>query len=110
VLFSVDDETPPVKIYSDVGSFEKLPAGLRKVLELELLEDNSTVNSIAKKDERLLSEIERYSEQWIYLTTDEAHDKDAEPFLTGAPGTSILTTTWHQDDPYNFCKRSPYFE
>jgi len=102
ILLSGDDEAPPVKIYSDVGSFEKLPNGFRKVLELELLEDNTTVSSTSEKSQDVLLNIKRFSGQWHYLTFDENQNNNVESFPTGAPGTTILTTTWDQDDPYNF--------
>lgn len=105
ILFSGDDEMPPVKIYSDTGSYERLPEGLQRVLELELLEDNTTVTSTSKKNQHVLLKIKRFSGQWNYLTSDEiqnTQNNNVEFYLTGAPGTAILTTTWHQNDPYNF--------
>jgi len=102
VLFSGDDEMPPVKIYSDTGSYKRLPEGLQRVLELELLEDNTTVTSTSKKNQYVLLKIKRFSVQWNYLTSGEIQNNNVESYLTGTPGTAILTTTWHQNDPYNF--------
>jgi len=102
VLFSGDDEMPPVKIYSDTGSYKRLPKGLQRILELELLEDNTTVTSTSKKNQHVLLKIKRFSGQWNYLTSDENQNNNVESYLTGSPGTAILTTTWHQNDPYNF--------
>ena len=55
IMFSSDDEAPPVKIYSDSGSYEQLPEGLRKVLELELLEDNTVITSSNNQNSQLQS-------------------------------------------------------
>lgn len=99
VLFSADDEAPPVKIYSDDGAFESLPPGLKKVLELELLED-----AAALKDKKIVkdkSKIQKYSDSWNYLVTDTNQINDNSR-STSTPGINLLTTTWAQGNPYNY--------
>jgi sulfatase modifying factor 1 len=90
---------PPSKIYSNNGSFESLPIGLRKVLELELLEDNEHIAS--KKNQKTTLKNKQFSDLWIYLSSEE-DSNEAESFSTAAPGTTLLTTTWNQNDPYNY--------
>lgn len=99
ILFSSDDEAPPVKIYSDSGSYEQLPEGLRKVLELELLEDNTVITSSNNQNSQLQSS--GFSQQWNYLTDDQVKEPE-ETFLISSPGVALIQTHWDQDDPYNY--------
>jgi hypothetical protein len=94
ILFSSDDEIPPVKIYSDTGSFYCLPYGLKKVLELELLEDNDLLKSDKQKDKLKLK---KYQDLWRFLSSEEEDDG----YQTSVSNTAILNTAWDQDDPYN---------
>ena len=65
IIFSGDDQAPPIKFYSDNGSFDDLPPGLKKVLELELHEDQIILSSqIIQVDQ----ELNDFSYQWEYLT------------------------------------------
>ena len=65
VLFSADDQAPPVKIYSDNGSFENLPSGLLRVLELELSEDSAILTD--KKASKDISKIKNLPSIGIIL-------------------------------------------
>ncbi|MBL7215044.1 MAG: C10 family peptidase [Phycisphaerae bacterium] len=99
VLFSADDQSPPVKFYSDNGTYENLPIGLRKVLELELSEDSAILNN--KKVPKITSTLKRFSDRWNYLTSDTSQTEDGSS-STPISGTAILTTTWNQNYPYNY--------
>ena len=92
ILFSGDDEMPPVKIYSDTGSFYCLPDGLINVLELELLEDNDLLKSDKPKDKLKLK---KYQDLWRSLSFEEEDDG----YPTSVANTAILNTAWDQDDP-----------
>jgi hypothetical protein len=101
VLFSADDEAPPVKMYSTGGSFEELPDGLKRVLELELLEDSTTITSNKIRTNASLLKSKRFFEHWSYLASD-VNQNSAEIFQTASEGTTLLTTTWNQYAPYNY--------
>jgi hypothetical protein len=98
-LFSSDDEAPPLKMYSETGSYDELPPRLRRVLELELLEDSEYIK--IRGNQRSLPTKEKFTDLWDYLTSEE-NQSGAEYFSSDSADTSILTTTWHQNDPYNF--------
>jgi Peptidase C10 family/Divergent InlB B-repeat domain/Spi protease inhibitor len=93
VLFAGDDEMPPVKIYSETGSYDNLPDGFKRVLELELLEDHELLSSPNRRS---------FLGQWNSLTSDEKQAQTTASLPTGTANASILTTTWNQDDPYNY--------
>jgi Peptidase C10 family/Sulfatase-modifying factor enzyme 1/Spi protease inhibitor len=101
VVFSADDEAPPVKIYSNSGSFEQLPDGMKRVVELELLEDSTTITSNKIRTNTFLLKSKRFAEHWSALTSDVNQDS-IETFQTDSEGTTLLTTTWNQYDPYNY--------
>jgi hypothetical protein len=99
VLFSSDDETPPIKMYSDNGCFEKLPEGLKRVIELELLEDN---NSVSENENCDVLKTQEFVAQWNWLGS-EAIEYDANSLAAyDASGTALMTTAWNQGDPYNY--------
>lgn len=95
ILFSADDQAPPIKIYSDEGSFDNLPQGLLKILELELLEDNEYLKSKKPKDK---VKLKKYSDLWTSLSSDN----EDSGLSTSAADSAVLNTEWNQNDPYNY--------
>ena len=100
ILLSADDHAPPVKLYSEDGSFEKLPPGFRTVIETELLED---LTYLSLSPAQTASMDTQCSKQWNALLAPQNNPQALTEFFTSAAaGTAILTTTWNQNDPYNY--------
>ncbi len=99
ILFSADDEAPPIKIYSSTGKYENLPNGLRNIIELELLEDWQILND--KQLKKKIKRLKNFKNSWDTLITDEEFNSVSQ-FSTENSDTALLSTTWNQDDPYNF--------
>jgi len=121
VLMRADDETPPLKLYSDKGSFSNLPpdfvAVMKEELRLELeflrktkLTRTKTIETQWEKDWRELikgenaNALETYSDKVpvkMARTESDFRMLDDGPLLTP-------TIKWHQNYPYNyFCPEAP---
>jgi hypothetical protein len=99
LLLSADDQAPPVKLYSEHGSYENLPPAFRAVIEKEMLEDQAALASTAPISRAHLA---RYKSQWQDLLDAQAPAAPAGDIGIETYGTTILTTTWNQDNPYNY--------
>jgi len=99
ILLTSDDLVPPVKLYSEDGSFENLPPGFKAVIETELLEDLTCLSLSAAKT--ALTDTP-HRQQWNKLLGLQGNSQSlSEPsgLLEGVP---LLTTAWHQNWPYNY--------
>ena len=98
VLVRADDEVAPVKIYTENGTFDKLPPGFLKVIKLELAEELQSLTVLKQS----MAPIDRkFQEQWSALLNPV--DQEALTNLpTSAPGVVLLTTAWNQDAAYNY--------
>ena len=101
VLLSADDECPPVKYYSHEGTFSNLPPGFVAVLKTELAEDLY----LAKRGDTETEARRRlFQERWSLLLQPEGSKKTlAGDENTLAAGVPLLSTTWGQNSPYNYC-------
>jgi hypothetical protein len=99
-LFSADDEAPPIKLYSDRGSFWNLPPKFLRVIGLELAEDLAVLDTMRLT----LTPVEpKYNQQWSALVEPQFHPLGLKEVAGEAEGTVLTQTTWNQDYPYN-CK------
>jgi hypothetical protein len=99
ILLSADDCAPPVKLYSEDGSFEKLPPGFRAVIEAELLEDLTCLSS---PEPNTLLPSARYRQQWNGLLGLEDNFQALSEPSTSSAGGPLLMTAWYQIWPYNY--------
>ncbi|MGD0016884.1 MAG: C10 family peptidase [Verrucomicrobiia bacterium] len=101
VLLSADDQAPPIKLHSDQGAFTNLPPGFLKVIQTELAEDLEVLAEMSKQNIRPAS---TYQAQWATLTetNDASTTSEPDPVSSPGAGTVLLTTTWNQNDPYNY--------
>jgi hypothetical protein len=99
VLLSTDDDAPPVKLYSERGMFEQLPPKFLAVIALELREDLAALATLRQKQSPVNP---AYRLGWQTLLSPQT--SGATPKDLGPAGTNrvLLTTTWNQDDPYNY--------
>ncbi|HNX53477.1 MAG TPA: C10 family peptidase, partial [Pontiellaceae bacterium] len=111
VLLSSDDEAPPVKCYTDSGTYDQLPPEFLNILNLELAEDLSVLSGMTQTKSGGFSGVSQtqsagvsgYKEQWLALLNPALPTKAPEAMSTSAAaGTVLLTTTWDQADPYNY--------
>jgi hypothetical protein len=99
VLMRADDETPPVKLYAESGAFQRLPPDFLKVIQLELAEE---LHGLAALKNRNAALDPQFHKQWTALLNPQANPQALTDLPTAAPGVVLLTTTWNQDDPYNY--------
>jgi len=99
ILLSTDDQAPPVKLYSEHGSYDDLPPAFRIVVEKEMQEDLALLAGPANRSRAHLA---RYNGQWRDLLDAQSSALGVEALEADANGVTILTTTWDQDNPYNY--------
>ena len=98
-LVSTDDQLPPWKLRADEGSFTNLPPELIAVLKLEMAEDHQALSELRRVNK---SPNPKFRQQWnMLLQTGDATNNSPGP-APGSSGVFLLTTTWDQNDPYNF--------
>lgn len=99
VLLGADDEVPPVKLHSDEGAFAQLPPGFARVIQLELTEDLSTLAAMKMAQTPVNP---AYHRQWQALLDPKAFPSEQKGLGPAGPNNILLTTSWNQNDPYNY--------
>jgi len=98
VLIRSDDLLPPIKAHSAEGSFDLLPPGLRHVLLTELAQEHASLEAAGKAGARLAT----HEEAWAALLGASTVLATATSNQTAVAGIAILSTSWDQDEPYNY--------
>lgn len=98
-LASTDDELPLWKLRSDEGSFANFPPGLIAVLESEMAEDQQALANLRRARQ---APNPKFHEEWqASLQTGGTGNGGSGP-TPNIAGTYLLSTTWYQNDPYNY--------
>ena len=101
VLMRADDLCPPVKFYSEHGSFAALAPGMLAVLTYELEAELAGLRDIVAAGTAV---DKQFSEQWMALKKGDMAAVSVNAFKAQADTLAgpILTTTWNQNSPYNY--------
>jgi len=100
VLLRADDCCPPVKLYSDHGSFARLSPCMREVLVFELGGELAELNAQTVRG-RVVGTAN--AAQWAALKGSKAAAPELALYAEAGESKAgpILATTWNQDSPYN---------
>jgi len=98
VLMRADDEIPPIKIYSEHGAFTNLPPDFARVIALELMEELDGVAQIRTKG----NITPKFHSQWKSMLNNTSGINILDESVASSGDNYLLSTTWDQDDPYNY--------
>jgi alpha-tubulin suppressor-like RCC1 family protein len=99
VLMRADDRLPPIKMYSDNGTFAGLPPEFLKVIRFELAGE---LKALSNADAKRIPVVPQFAGKWAALLSPTDHLNEVRALASPAPSTVLLATTWDQNDPYNW--------